>query len=332
MTKKWAAVLIIGVIAMFLIAALTAGNARDDTPFTVFSTGEYGASVIYETLGVLGFNATVSRQKIDAQTPPTDVAVIIEPYQEYLDDYGVADVARWVARGGRLILMEDEMSGLEYYMDVAPYYEDDYFAVFEYGMGEAVIGYSSDITNGYLTEDGYAGEFICYMLEEWGGDVSFCEYYHGYGLNVGFWPSLPAAVRAPIYQLALAALVVIWLLGKRFGKPVPLGTQREPQGFIKNMAVIYKNAGKGEVALESLYNDFLRVGAAFFNTSADYARENITELWRQKSLPYQSELLDVRAFVESGAPCDIRRAEGRETLFKAAAIIEKLTDLIKMKY
>ncbi|MDR1066271.1 MAG: DUF4350 domain-containing protein [Clostridiales bacterium] len=327
-------------ICSAFIAALTLAGCSPgfEESFTSFSAYGDGVSLLSDTLKEMGFSIGVSRRKIDAETPVSHAAIIVEPYAEYFGDQEIAEAAAWVARGGRLILMEDEMSGLEPYMNTAPYSEDDYFYRIRYGMGEVLVGYSSDILNDYLVIDSYAGEFIRLELERWNADKAvFYEYYHGYqdngGQPAGFFSSLPSGARVTLIQLAIAAVMIIWLLGKRFGKPMtPPPKEAAERGFISNMAIIFKSAGKGDMAVESLYNEFLRECAAFFATTHDFARDNVRELWRRRDLPYARELSIVLGVVESGNECDARRAVGRATLVKTAAYIEKLTDAIKTRY
>ncbi len=95
------------------------------------------------------------------------------------------------------------------------------------------------------------------------GVVAFDEYHHGHGRDAGGGGGLReyiAGTPVPwiIAQLALVGLAVAVTLGARFGRPVPIKTERRTSAleFVSSMANIQRLARASDLAVENVYTSF----------------------------------------------------------------------------
>jgi hypothetical protein len=98
--------------------------------------------------------------------------------------------------------------------------------------------------------------------------VLFDEYHQGFGVETGtqksLWQAVGAPGRAIFFYLLVAFLLVVYNANRRFGAPklVELPSSRPSTEYISSMALLYHRAGAGEIALETIYRDFVRDLAA----------------------------------------------------------------------
>lgn len=96
------------------------------------------------------------------------------------------------------------------------------------------------------------------------GKVQFAEYYHGFGTGAtGSKTSglLPGYIRLAFWQIVAALIAGFLTAGFRFGRPLPLpaGEKRNLGEYLNSMAGLYRRANAGDVAVENLYRNLLRV-------------------------------------------------------------------------
>lgn len=96
------------------------------------------------------------------------------------------------------------------------------------------------------------------------GRIAFDEYHHGYGASsgnqAGGLREYIAGTPVPwiLAQLLLVAVVVAYGVGRRFGRPVPLATERRTSAleFVSSMANIQRLARASDLAVENIYAPF----------------------------------------------------------------------------
>lgn len=331
-------VLALCLLYVVVAAALGTGDGASQPAYTVFGTGGKGASVLFDALKAMNYPVRVGFSPIGESTSKNDIVVIIEPSPLYFSESDMSRLLSWVRGGGRLIFFGgrgERGPRIESGFDSPAYYEDEQLALYAHGLGEALVGDPEVVTNAALKDDPSVGVFIHRMIDLWGCDaVVFNESVHGFRQSAGFFGILPIGLKLLLYQLGLVTLMTVWRLGKRFGRPVPYyeELEREESESVTALAVIYKNAGKGEAALESYYEHFLQASAVFFGVSPAFAEENIESLWRARGLPHADSLAQARQAVSPGHTINTRRRLGRAELSSLIRKLNKLTAQVAQRY
>lgn len=84
--------------------------------------------------------------------------------------------------------------------------------------------------------------------------VYFDEYHHGYG-QVSLWTFTPTPVKVALGQLALAVLLAMYALGRRFGAVVPLERgRRQRSEFLGTMTALLRKGQATRLALRTAYD------------------------------------------------------------------------------
>jgi hypothetical protein len=97
--------------------------------------------------------------------------------------------------------------------------------------------------------------------------VRFDDYHHGAGFAVtdredggGLWENVPHPLRLAVFHLAALALLLLYNGNRRFGPAIaaiPISA-RASTDYVNSMARLYRRAGAGDIAAETLYSRFLR--------------------------------------------------------------------------
>lgn len=94
-----------------------------------------------------------------------------------------------------------------------------------------------------------------------GGAIAFDEYHHGYGSSQGaglmsYFSGTPLPWM--LAQAGLVTLLVVYSLGRRFGRPLPLRHERRTTNleFVSGMANITRLARASDVAMQNIYSEF----------------------------------------------------------------------------
>jgi hypothetical protein len=158
----------------------------------------------------------------------------------------------------------------------------------ELGQGTVIYGPSSKILNKAFMDDPTLGKTIASFLAQWKSPrVYFNEYYHGYQYETNSWQKLPSDLKAMALQLIVAIAVIVWFLGFRFGKPVPLieGVERDESEYCLALANLQRKARMRDGALEDLQDALLRKSARAFHSARKLDKESLKSLWAARSLP-----------------------------------------------
>jgi len=94
-----------------------------------------------------------------------------------------------------------------------------------------------------------------------GGSIGFDEYHQGYGSSrpeglMSYFDGTP--IPWMMWQGALIIALVIYTQGRRFGRPIPLRSERRTTNleFVSSMANITRLARASDVAMQSIYSEF----------------------------------------------------------------------------
>ena len=247
-----------GKFMIVLLVALLAGIAwgtnqhslhnQHHADFSSFSRNDRGVSLLYDTLRHLQLPMAILEQPVSSSVSVNDVVFIIQPTNPRPSMAMAEELFLWVQRGGRLVYLENNQPNMIERLLQGQYYSSfGSFRRYQLGMGEVVTGHANTITNTNLMEDPTYGEGLLYLLEGWNpGRIYFAEYYHGFRRVDSAFRRMPIWLQLVAVQVIIGALVLIWHLGKRFGRPVPLyeEIEREENEQVFTLARLYKEADR----------------------------------------------------------------------------------------
>jgi len=213
-----------------IIAAIVLHSFSSDyegRPFAAATTGERGASLLYDTLRHMGYPVRVSRRPLTAQTDTNHVYVLIQPIHSLFTQDKSEALLDWVYSGGKLIWLCNCPND-NFVTRLTSGTSFGNLTIFEHGQGVFVNGRSNDITNINMINDHDTGARIHVIISNWdAGRIVFAEYYHNPPASETFFNRLPAIVRLIIVQLGLVSVILVWYLGKRFGNPIAYYEEHE---------------------------------------------------------------------------------------------------------
>jgi len=209
---------------LVIIAAVVLHVFSDDYEGPAFvsgTTGERGASLLYDTLRHMGYPVRVSRRPLTMHTNTNDAYIFIQPHYSHFDYYKAEELLAWVYSGGKLIFLHNRPVTI---FDTLIHSAGTGFGnltIHEIGQGVFVRGHANDIININLMEDADTGARIHTVINRSNVDrIMFAEYYHGMRATETFFNRLPTIVRLIVVQLGLVGIIIVWHLGKRFGNPI----------------------------------------------------------------------------------------------------------------
>jgi hypothetical protein len=329
----------VGLLIVALVVKELAGLSDDGPAYTVFSSTAAGASLFKDTLEEMNYPVGISYEKINADASLNDTHVLIEPE---MDENDLSSLLAWVSKGGRAVLMGSPtvIGQLSYLllMDYSNRYrEAAHGAVSEcqLGYGTLLYGSSQVVLNKQLMENSASGKTITGFLSSWKSpQIYFNEYYHGYRYEANSWDKLPSGLRALVLQIGVAAAMLVWFLGFRFGKPVPLieGVERDESEYCIALANLERKAGMSEGALEDLQQALLRKCARAFHAGRKLDKESLAKLWAMRSLSgaknielaFPGELTDKRQLAEAAAAICALEAVLRKRAAKRSTSVSQI--------
>ena len=220
-------------------------GGNDGPPYVSSSRGDWGASVLYDTLGQLGFNVGRSQRPLTMRTSLGDAYIILSPRSPFVSEEMAGVMLDWVYMGGRLIYLDNFPTFERMIRGVG---EQVYgFRLFRHGQGEVLTGSARYVTNRSLATNSSLGHGVFLTLDRWEADrVRFADYYHGFHAGRTMVGNLPFIVQLFIIQSVIFAIALIWYLGKRFGSVVPYYKiiEREENEYLRSLARLFYLTGK----------------------------------------------------------------------------------------
>jgi hypothetical protein len=307
-------------------------GANREPDYTVFSTGENGAALLYDTLRHMGLPVYIGYTELDDRVSIHDVYIWMEPNS--LSEKDVESALHWIERGGRLILLENGgYTELDDYFnwEEAPTFGP--FTHYRYGLGDVLTGDASPFLNGNLMKQSDNGQALVACLTQWNGSRIFIsEWIHGYEYDDNTWTKLPGGLKIFVCQLALLALALVWFFGKRFGKPILYyeEIEREENEYIKALANLHRQAGHGAVVWEEYYGALIRTCARAFHTDVRFTAENLPSLWVEHHLPHPEWAVQIRDAVRTERWNTRKRSE-RKQLTRWLMMIHQMESIVQRR-
>jgi len=253
-------------------------------PFTTFSAGRQGTSLIYDTLRIMGYPVGRDITFLSANRPTDNVQFVIAP-QQFGETHseGLMD---WVIRGGQLMFFSrGGWDDRRLWGDIVPDSSVNVAGgvIHHVGFGTIFVGDARRITNISLLEsDGEYGQLIVNILDTMDfRRIYFNEAYHGYGQNATFFEILPRPVRLMTAQLTIVFVVIVVHFGRRFGRPVLFyeEAEREENEYVFTLTNLYMSMGLGSAALAVYDKKFKKQAANHFNLPGDTELNKLYEQW-----------------------------------------------------
>ena len=145
-----------------------------------------------------------------------------------------------------------------------------------------------------------------------GAPILFDEYHHGDAAgdpNGSLWDVFGRPLQLALIQLFLASICLLFLLGGRFGPPVPLNraVARNSAEYVVSVASLYRRAEASGTALETLYRQFLRDICGRLALPPDVNLERLAEVAAQRGQVNKERLRRLLA------TCEMRLDGGKLT-------------------
>ena len=219
---------VIVLLAVFIVRFFENDSANQPA-FVASSTGEHGASLLYDTLRHMGYPVRVSRSRLTSGTRSDLAYIIIQPtYPPHFSAEEIDEKMAWVYSGGLLIFLQHAPRPAINWPITRPPTLFGTLNIHEIGDGMLVTGSAREIANSNMMEYYETGMYIHAILRHWEpGGIMFGEYYHGPRPTQNMFAHFPAVVRLVVVQLLVLGVIIIWYLGKRFGNPVVFYEEHE---------------------------------------------------------------------------------------------------------
>jgi hypothetical protein len=114
--------------------------------------------------------------------------------------------------------------------------------------------------------------------------ILFDEFHQGFGMEErdekSLWHAIGPAMQSAIWYAALGFLIILYNANRRFGaaKVLSRPEYRPSTEYIRSMAGLYRRAGAGEIALETIYKAFLRDLSSRVDAPPDASVEQVVAL------------------------------------------------------
>ena len=248
---KWGktTILIIIVLAAAVFLVLQVDNG-DGPPYSPFLTDEPGTSLLYDTLQHMGYPVRIGYAPLTRARNTDHVHVIIQPFNPNITTEMAQEMLAWVYGGGRLLFLHNNLlNALNQLLPDSATYTIHGLDHHRHGAGTVVIGRAQNVTNRMLVDNAAPGAAIHEIIAEWNADrVYFMVYYHGFHPTETMFSELPLVIRLILIQLGIALLMLLWHMGKRFGRAIPTyeETEREENEQVRALARLYMKTGAKE--------------------------------------------------------------------------------------
>jgi hypothetical protein len=206
----------------------------------------------------------------------------------------------------------------------------DFATTLEDSSGESVVHFASE-TGPLVVDRPYGDGHVTFVAEPYilqnngiregdnlalafnlvgdasGGSIAFDEYHHGYGSALGGsgggLRGYIAGTPVPwiVLQLGLVCAAIAFTVGRRFGKPIPLASERRTSAleFVGSMASIQRLAGASDLAVENISASFRTRLCRYAGLSSAATSVELARAAAARGRVDESELLTVLRRCES---------------------------------
>jgi hypothetical protein len=242
MAKRGKLLILVLIIVAAVVIVFTNGN-NNGPPYAPSSTSEMGISLFYDTLRQLDYPVRVGYAPLTRDSNTEHAYILVQPTNPMITTELAEEMLEWVRRGGRLVfLFNSGPTAVDRLLAGTRPQQINGFNYYRVGLGSVVTGQSYRITNLRLISDAEPAVQLHGILSRWDAErIVFSAYYHGMHPTETLFSRLPLVIRLVIIQLGIAVLLLLWHLGKRFGKPVPAyeETEREEHEHVRALARLY---------------------------------------------------------------------------------------------
>lgn len=274
--KRFKKILTYAAVVLIIMAAglLVYGfkdNLEQSVEYSSYSTEDDGTKVLYLLAKEMGYD--VKQFTRPARFLPDNATlVVIEPNMEILDsELEKKYLKAWIERGNVLFIISNhknsfikELGGTGF--EPFGLYDDD-GSKYSLGKGTIISFFESSFYLNSGVKDIYPGvQFIDALEEGKYKTVIFDEYLHGVGSSgAKLWDILSFGGKLVVIQLIMALLIYIYMVSRRFGKPVVVfeNVKRKENENLFALSNIYFKAKANSMALE-IYLDNLKGELAKF--------------------------------------------------------------------
>ncbi len=257
-------ILMFVIVGLFITTKLMGANK---TVNSFKNTGYMGNALFYDTLKVLNYEVSYDLSPIESIQTEGLVVLNAATFvgQPTTQDYEM--IADYVKEGGKMLVLfsqvpsideEAAFEGLERVSNVEGPFEQWTFGaegVLMYGnietMSNTFVSTERELTysalkalHPYIVRDGVVfNEYYLYVSEG----------------NRSLWKEMPQGLKFTLIQLLLVFLCFVGYKGKRFGAPLKLYEEVEPDEdqYAKAMGALYHQGGHWEVMLVAYYHHLL---------------------------------------------------------------------------
>jgi hypothetical protein len=173
----------------------------------------------------------------------------------------------------------------------------------QYGEGFIVFVTEPHVVQNNGISKGANLAFALNLVEAYGdpGTIAFDEYHHGYGASMGGSSGglrgYIAGTPVPwiMLQLAILGAAVAFTVGRRYGRPLPLVTERRTSAleFVGSMASIQMLAKASDLAIENIGTSFRTRLCRYAGVPSNAPAETIARAAASRSRVDERELLEV---------------------------------------
>lgn len=272
------------IIIVLLLAGLLAFDIKNDaeeaTEFSSYNMTKEGGKALYLLADRMGFD--VDRYKRPARFIADRVTMVAfaPDYEIFNDNLEQKYLLRWIKRGNVLVLIDIETKiddgtfRLLQFADKSSAF-GDYGQNYIYNMGKGKVIFLGNY-EGYTNEGLKALDpgvvFIDALNEASFKKVLFNEYFHGIGSpDVSLWDILNPGFRLALIQISIAALIFIYIVSRRFGKPLVVYeiVKRKENENLFALSNIYQKAKANNLVLELYLNNLKKDLARFLGFGKD---------------------------------------------------------------
>jgi hypothetical protein len=235
--------------AVFVFTRNSGGGGPAYAPYTA---GEMGTSLFFDTLRHMGLPVSVEYAPLTRKSDTRHVYILVQPYNPAVTQEMAEEMLEWVQRGGHLVFLHgSQPTVIDRLLAGTQNRAEGDFLHYTAGLGTVVTGQAYPLTNLRLTENAAPAAALHNLLAQWSDAERFVfpAYYYGVHPPETMFSRLPMVVRLAVIQPGIAALALLWHLGKRLGKPIPAyeETEREENEHVRALARLYtKTQRKGK--------------------------------------------------------------------------------------
>lgn len=260
-------IIFFSVVSMILITGILILSTQlmEKTPYSFKNTGYFGNALFYDTLENLGYAVTYEISPMSQIDSNGLIIINVAGASKDISDTDYSILFDYVGKGGKVLVLSIDANYLktpdqgefELVTTKSPFqkWETNKGGVLLYGdiylLDNINISSERNLTYEVLKE------IHPYMNEN---GVEFNEYYlFVHEGERSLWKEIPLGIKFILYQLLLLIIVFIAYKGKRFGAPLTLYEEAEPDEhqYAKAVGELYYQAGHWEVLLDSYYHHLL---------------------------------------------------------------------------